>query len=139
MIKRITILFTFLAYSLSLVHSLVPHHHHEEKIAHHHHHEHHHDSDHDDNSDSDTNQDSNQLSDMFSEFAHSSAGQFFIHPQTSEQKIKASHAFEFVFAYAYSLILSDEQPPGFVHIERQESYDYNVSSISLLRAPPAIA
>jgi hypothetical protein len=120
------------------VHSLVPHHHHEEKVAHHHHHEHHHDSDHDDSSDKDTDEDNNQLGDMFSELPHSSAGQFFIHPQTSEQKIKASHGFEFVFAYAYSLILSDEEPPGFDQIDRQEFYDYNLSDISLLRAPPAI-
>jgi hypothetical protein len=122
------------------VHSLVPHHHHEEKAAHHHHHhhEHHHDADHDDNSDSNTEHDSEQLGDMFSEFVHNSASQFFLHAQTSEQKIKASHAFEFVFAYAYSLIPSDEQPPGFVRINRQVFYDYNVSNISLLRAPPAI-
>jgi hypothetical protein len=137
MIKRATILLTFLAYSFSLVHSLVPHHHHEEKVAHTHH-EHHSDSNRNDDSDNDTDHDNNQLRDIFAEFAHGSASNFFIHAQTSEQKTKVSYAFEFVFAYAYSLTPSDKQPPGFVCIDQQELYDYNVSSISLLRAPPAI-
>lgn len=121
----------FLAYSLSLVHSLVPHHHHEEKVAHHHHHD---SDDHDNTTDVD-----DVLADALAEATHSPASQFFVHSQTSEQKVKSIHAIEFAIAYAYTLTLSDREPPGFISIDRQEFYDYNLSSISLLRAPPAIA
>jgi hypothetical protein len=138
MIKRITILFTFVAYSLSLAHSLVPHHHHKEKGTHHHQandHHHHHDSDDHDN----TKNVDDVLTDALAEAAHSPASQFFVHGQISEQKVKNTQVLEFAIAYAYSLTLSDQEPPGFVSIDRQEFYDYNLSSISLLRAPPAIA
>jgi hypothetical protein len=131
MLKRITILFTFLAYSMSLVHSFVPHHHHDEEVAHHHHHDSH--------AQDDTTNIPDVLADALAEAIHSPESEFFVHGQTLEQKVKNNLANDFITAFVCSLTLSDWEPPGFIPIDRSEFYDYNLSSISLLRAPPAFA
>src|SRR5215216_3475621 len=82
--KRIIILLTFLAYTVTLVHSVVPHahdknqDHHHENISDHHHH---------DEGDNEDNDDKN-LAHFFADADHQVGGETFIPSHISELKVK---------------------------------------------------
>jgi hypothetical protein len=131
MIKRITILLTFLAYSLSLVHSLVPHHHREDVTEHT---EHHHSNEHHENDEDSAGTD---LAYFFGQAEHHPAAQFTLHSNNSNKQDNSNSAFDCLALYFYSTISSDGEPPGLVVIDQENCSD-SYFKISLLRAPPAL-
>lgn len=130
MLKRLIILLTFLGYSLTLAHSLVPHHHHDQVAQNHSHHHHatgHHDDD-----------DHKSLSHFFADaIHHPSAEQIILSSQSENvQKSKTIGAY---FILALDQILFPELKPPDNNISYPAAhYSFNLSTISLLRAPPAI-
>lgn len=132
MYKKAVILLTFLAYSLTLVHSLVPHHHHQQAKAHYHHHENGHDHHHDDDRDK-------SLSHAFADAIHNPASEAFTHPSPPQQSVKKK-----VTAPAFPLVIFNDlihdlsKPPDADAPPYQEKhYGSQPHSFSLLRAPPA--
>jgi Ca2+/H+ antiporter len=134
MVKRTIILFTFLAYSLTLVHSLVPHHHHEDK-SHAENHHHHHGHDEDDHHE----HEKKDLSHFFSDVIHHpSAEQVVIHSSQSEsvQKVKALD--NFIALVFDKILLLDFKPPDRNFSYHKVHYPLDLIGNSHLRAPPAI-
>jgi hypothetical protein len=133
MVKRTIILFTFLAYSLTLVHSLVPHHHHEDK-SHAENHHHHHGHDEDDHHEHEKKDPSHFFSDAIH---HPSAGQI-IHSSQSEsvQKVKALD--NFIALVFDKILLLDFKPPDRNFSYHKVHYPLDLIGNSHLRAPPAI-
>ena len=136
--KRFLLLLMFFGYSLSIVHSLVPHHHHDDadkthshshqRDAHskaHHHHE------------DDSNEEAD-LSKFFSDVTHHPAGSYVVHSQNSENVVKVK-TFSQPILLAPQLVSSPElKPPDCYFSYKGVDYYFKLNSSSLLRAPPSI-
>jgi hypothetical protein len=131
MVKRATILLTFLAYSLTLIHSAVPHHHHQEvaQVNHHHHDD---ERGHDHGSD-----EKNTLSHFFADAIHHPAAELAIHSSQSENVAK-SKATDFVITILNRIILPESKPPDIVTYYQPRHYSSDQFRLFLLRAPPAV-
>ena len=132
MFKRIVILLTFLAYSLTLVHSLVPHHHHVEVTIDHHHHDgtqkdHHHHEQHDDNK---------SLSHIFADAIHHPASEVVIHNPASQHIQKSNNPVDLFIAKIDETIFLRIRPPDPSTNYQEPHYPSNEDSFFLLRAPP---
>jgi hypothetical protein len=130
MFKRSIILLSFLAYSLTLVHSIVPHHHHDKPVSEHHHHDdskqHHHHDDHEDKT----------VSHAFADAIHFPGSEVVIHAQTTDNIQKLSYALEFCSENIVSLLSQQLKPPDPNIGYRQIHYSAAKYSWFLLRAPP---
>ena len=142
MYKRLIILITFLAYSLSLVHSLVPHHHDEEtQIGHHHHHhgsekDHHHHGSEKDHHHPEQDHENKSLSQVFADALHHPASEVVIHTPQSENVEKKNAAVDDVIFIISQLIFPELKPPDIPIHHREKHYSSNGDSFFLLRAPP---
>jgi hypothetical protein len=130
MFKRSIILLSFLAYSLTLVHSIVPHHHHDEAISKHHHHDESKDHDHDDHDEKKT------VSHAFADAIHFPGSDVALLGQSSDNVQKVF----FVVAICsdnLTLLLSQQLKPPDCNVDyRQTHYSAFHYSLFLLRAPP---
>ena|SRR5688572_2180100 len=131
MYKRSIILVSFLAYSLTLVHSIVPHHHHDQPVSEHYHHdgskEHHH---HDD-------QEEKTVSHAFADAIHFPGSDVVIHVQSTDNIQKLSYASDLCFENTISLLSRQLKPPDLNIDPRRTHYSTDKYSLFLLRAPPA--
>jgi hypothetical protein len=132
MLKRFFILLSSLAYSVTLVHNVVPHHHHQEAaetVLHHHHHEedHHHSDD-----------EKGSLSHTFADAIHHPAAEQVVHGQLSESSAKSKTIQEHFILALTHLLLAEQEPPDYPIPNQSRSYSHTRSALSLLRAPPAI-
>jgi hypothetical protein len=132
MAKRVIILLTFLAYSLTLVHSLVPHHHDETVQVHTH--DDHHSGDHQHENDSDDN----TLSHFFSDAVHHPSAEIFIHSSKQENVQKAKTLSSVFILMPGQLLLPELKPPDNPDYDTPGVYSFDHFSISLLRAPPKV-
>jgi hypothetical protein len=131
--KKAIILLSFLAYSLTLVHSLVPHHHDEEaNIDHHHHHHgnqkdhHHHEQDNDNES----------LSHVFADAIHHPASEVVIHNAGSKHIQKSNNPVDLFIASIRQTIFLRIRPPDPSTVYQEKHYASQQHSFFLLRAPP---
>jgi hypothetical protein len=128
-------LLTFLAYALTLVHSVVPHVHDKKQDHHHEHTSDHHHHDEGDNADS---EDKN-LTSFFAEVEHQAGAETFIRSNASELKVKQAAK---VITASSALLFSFEIDSGPSKSPILTRNEFAPSSehfkISLLRAPPAI-
>jgi hypothetical protein len=135
MMKRTIILLTFLAYTLTLVHSVVPHRH-DEKQTHHHEHtsDHHH-------HDEDTGEENHDidLTHFFTKAEHHAGAQTFIPSHTSESRAKEAGKLVILSSIIYLSFEVDSGPPDPIPIQDEFAPSSEHFKISLLRAPPAIA
>lgn len=126
------ILLSFLAYSLALVHSLVPHHHHEKaKIDHHHHHgsekdHHHHEKDNDDKS----------LGHVFADAIHHPASELVIHNRESQHIQKSSNPVDLFIAKIGEVVVLRIRPPDPSTNYQEKYYSSQQDLFFLQRAPP---
>lgn len=133
MLKQIIILLTFMAYSLTLVHSLVPHHHHDEadKIHSHDHNDHSQGNHHE-------NEDEKSLSQFFADAIHHPSAKITIH---SPQSGNIQNGKTIIWSYILTqeqILLPKQKPPGNNIAYQAVPYSANLFTRSLLRAPPAI-
>ena len=142
MYKKAVILLTFLAYSLTLVHSLVPHHHHDEgKTVHgHQHHDdasslvhHHADSGdhHHHNEDDDKT-----LTHVFADAIHNPASEVFVPAQESMGIQKKNKAVAILIVKLNGLLIPELKPPDWTFTYQEKYHSSNPDSFFLLRAPP---
>lgn len=129
MIKRTVIFLSFLAYSLTLVHSIVPHHHHEKPASEHHHHgtknHHHHDDDHEEKA----------LSHALADAIHFPGSEIAIHAQQSLSVEKVVPT-DLLVDSLISLLLPQLKPPDLSVDRRQAFYSSRHQSLLPLRGPP---
>jgi hypothetical protein len=131
MFKRSIILLSFLAYALTLVHSIVPHHHHDEPTSnHHHHHDGSNDHDHDDHDEEKT------VSHAFADAIHFPGSDVALHGQSSDNVQKIGFVSEICSDYLTSLLSQQLKPPDLNVDYRQTHYSAFHYSLFLLRAPP---
>jgi hypothetical protein len=135
MVKRFIILFTFLAYSLTLTHSLVPHHHDDDLIQSELHHDEASSGHHDDDSDNSNDQ---LLSHFFSDAVHHPSADIAIHSSQSENVTKDYGQHIFLVPPFTQLLLPDLEPPDVFKFYQAHSYSIHLFSASHLRAPPAV-
>jgi hypothetical protein len=129
MTKRLIILLSFLAYSLSLVHSIVPHHHHDNKITDHHHHDHSTDHDHD-------NHEEKTVGHAFADAIHFLGSDIVIQPQQSYVVQKTALVAELYTDNLAHFISPKLKPPDFNIDKRHRHYSSIPHYLFLLRAPP---
>ena len=131
--KSCIIFLLFLAYSLTLVHSVVPHHHHQEvdDIHSHSHHEdatrNHHDSD-----------DEKSISQFFSEAVHHPSAKLTFLSPYSENILKSKTSTVHLIPRLEQIFLPMFKPPennAPFHVDHYSSY---LVTLSLLRAPPVV-
>jgi hypothetical protein len=131
MVKRSIILLSFLAYSLTLVHSIIPHHHHDEPISKHHlHHDESNDHDHDDHDEKKT------VSHAFADAIHFPGADVALHQQSSDNIEKVFFVAGFCSDNLTSLLSQQLKPPDSNADYRQIRYSAFHYSLFLLRAPP---
>jgi hypothetical protein len=129
--KRAIILLSFLAYSVTLVHSFVPHHHNEgAKIGQHHHHgnktDHHHEED----------EENQSLSHVFADAIHHPASEVALHTAQAENVQKKNGSVDIIIFKISQLIFSELKPPD-IAIHYQENHHLSQQdSFFLLRGPP---
>jgi hypothetical protein len=129
MFKRSVILLSFLAYSLSLIHSLVPHHHHDEVTSEFHH----------DNDVGDGHQDDNEENSVIHAFAdaeHFPSTDIVIHSEIKNEVQKICYVFNVSSNHISSLLSQQLKPPDLNIDYRQVHYSVVHQSLFLLRAPP---
>jgi hypothetical protein len=131
MVKNAVVLLSFLAYSLVLIHSIVPHHHHDEHTSEHRHfHDskdhHHHGDDHEENS----------LSHAFADVIHFPGAEVAIHPRQVVTLKHVSTVGDLLVTDLTQLLLSQLKPPDLNVDRRQAHYSSTHQSLFLLRAPP---
>ncbi|MGC1240372.1 MAG: hypothetical protein WA874_02230 [Chryseosolibacter sp.] len=132
MYKSVIILLTFLAYSMTLVHSVVPHHHDEEANTGHHHHgngDHHHHDDHD--------QDKKTISHVFADAIHHPASEIVIQPTESVRFHKKHKTVDILIVKLNELLIPVLKPPDRRPMHQEKYYSSYQDSFFLLRAPPA--
>jgi hypothetical protein len=136
MAKRFIILLSFLAYSLTFVHSLIPHHHHHDDTSQTHSH-HHHDSA-DDNHHHD--HEKKELSKFFSDVIHHPSAEQVIHPSQlqSENIQKGKDLDNFILPVIDQELFADFKPPNRNFSYHKVHYPLDLIGNSHLRAPPAI-
>ena len=123
---------SFLAYSLTLVHSLVPHHHHDEaKIEHHHHHGSDKDHHHPEQDDEDKS-----LSHVFADAIHHPASERVIQTPESQHIQKSSNAVDLFIAKIGDILFLRIRPPDPLTNYQKKHYSSQQDSFFLLRAPP---
>lgn len=122
---------SFLAYSLTLVHSIVPHHHHDEAISkHHHHHDETKGHGHDDHEEQRT------VSHAFADAIHFPGSDVAVHRQLSESIQKVFFVLA-ICSDSLTFLLSQQLKPPDGNVDyRQTSYSAFHYSLFLLRAPP---
>jgi hypothetical protein len=130
MFKRSVILLSILAYSLTLVHSLVPHHHHDKAVSEHHHHNnskgHNHHDDHEDKT----------VSHAFADAIHLPGSDLVLHSQPSETIQKFVTDVELTFDDLAFQLTPQLKPPD-LNIDQRSAHYLSVQySLFLLRAPP---
>jgi hypothetical protein len=131
MFKRSIILLSFLAYSLTLVHSIVPHHHHQEPISkHHHHHDEAKDHHHEDHDEKKT------VSHAFADAIHFPGSDVALHGQVSENVQKVFFIAGICSDNLTALLSQELKPPDRNTDYRQTHYSAFHYSLFLLRAPP---
>jgi hypothetical protein len=131
MFKRSIILLSFLAYSLTLVHSIVPHHHHDEAISkHHYHHNETKSHDHDDHDENKT------VSHAFADAIHFPGSDIALHGQSSENIHKVFFIVGICTDNLTALLSQQLKPPDRNVDYRQTHYSAIHYSLFLLRAPP---
>lgn len=129
MFKRAVIFLSFLAYSLTLVHSIVPHHHHDKQVSDHHHHENSNDHHHDDHEEK-------SVSQSFADATHFPGSEIVLHPQQSEtiQKITLNMVLQ---VDNLKHFLSPQLKPPDLNVDHRPAYYSSAPhSLFLLRAPP---
>ena len=128
MFKTTVILLSFLAYSLTLVHSIVPHHH-DKQLSDHHHHEnlsdHHHDDD-----------EQKSVSQSFADATHFPGSEIVLHPQQSETIQKITQIFGLHVDNLKCFLSPQLKPPDLNVDQRPAYYSSAPHSFFLLRAPP---
>lgn len=132
MYKRAIILLSFLAYSLTLVHSIVPHHHHEGAKVDSHHHgtgnsHHHHQEEHDERE---------SLSQVFSDATHHPASNVVIHTPQSDILQKNKQSVNLLIFAISQLVFPELKPPDIPAHHQENHYISQQYSFFLLRAPP---
>jgi hypothetical protein len=131
MFKRCIILLSFLAYSLTLVHSIVPHHHHEEPTSKNRHH--HNESkahDHDDHEEKKT------VGHAFADAIHFPGSDIVLHGQSSDN-VQKTFFIPGICSYNLTTLLSQQLKPPDLNVDyRQRHYSAFQYSLFLLRAPP---
>ena len=137
--KKAIILLTFLAYALTLIHSVVPHHHHEERSTNHHHHhgegmKHHHD--HDDDHDDDDH-DRNTISHVFADAIHHPASEISVHASEFKVIQKKNTAVDILIVELIDLVSPKLKPPDAQSIYQEKHHSFARDYFFLLRAPPA--
>lgn len=128
MAKRLIIFLSFLAYALTLTHSIVPHHHHDRQVSGHHHHssgDHHHD-DHEQKS----------VSHAFADAFHFPGSETVIHAQQLEIIQKISSVSELHVDDPAALLARQLKPPDLNTDPRSACCSSAPHSLFLLRAPP---
>lgn len=133
MYKRAVILLSFLAYSLTLVHSLVPHHHDEEARIEDHHHHHGNQKDHHHHEQNDGNK---SLSHVFSDAIHHPASEVVIHSPESKHIQKSNYPVDLFIARIGETISPRIRPPDPSTRYQENHYSFQQHSFFLLRAPP---
>jgi hypothetical protein len=134
MFKGSIILVSFLAYSLTLVHSIVPHHHHGAGISKHHH-DHHHDDESDQNHDD--HDEKKTVSHAFADAIHFPGSDVALHGQSSDNVQKIFFVIGICSDNLTSLLSQQLKPPDRNTSYRQTHYSAFHCSLFLLRAPPA--
>ena len=129
MFKRSVILLSFLAYSLTLVHSIVPHHHHDKQVSDHHHHENSSDHHHDDHEEK-------SVSHSFADATHFPGSEIVLHPQQSETIQKITLIIELHVDNLTCFLSPQLKPPDLNVDHRSACYSSAQYSLFLLRAPP---
>lgn len=131
--KRAIILLSFLAYSLTLVHNLVPHHHHEEAKTdrHHRHHasekdHHHHEQD----------EENKSLSHVFADAIHHPASELVIHNPESQHIQKSNNPIDLFIAKIGETMFLRIRPPDPLTNYQETHYSSDQDTFFLLRAPP---
>ena len=131
--KSCIIFLLFLAYSLTLVHSVVPHHHHQEvaDIHSHSHHEdatrNHHDSD-----------DEKSISHFFSEAVHHPSAKLTVLSPYSENILKSKPSTAHLMLRLEQIFLPMFKPPENNATFQVDHYSSHLFTLSLLRAPPVV-
>jgi hypothetical protein len=129
--KKVVILLTFLAYTLTLAHSVVPHHHDDTRVGHHHHgngdHPHH--DDHDD--------DKNTISQVFADAIHHPASEIVVQPSETVFFHKKHKTVDTLIVKLSELLIPVLKPPDRRPVHQQKYYSSYQDSFFLLRAPPA--
>lgn len=131
--KRSIILLSFLAYSLTLVHSVVPHHHHDEGKTDHHHHRHGNDKDHHHHGQDDGDK---SLSHVFADAIHNPASEVVIHNPEPEHLQKSNYPVDLFISKIGAIIFLRIRPPDPLSDYQEAHYSTNHDSFYLLRAPP---
>ena len=133
MFKRTVIVLTFLAYALTLAHSLVPHRHDDEaKLSHHHHHEngtshHHHDED-----------EQKSLSHSFEDAIHHPSSGVVIQSSLCESPGKKCPFFELVLIHSNDHLLSLLRPPDTPAENNIRHHSSGHGLLFQLRGPPVM-
>jgi hypothetical protein len=132
MIKTAVILLSFLAYSLTLVHSVVPHHHHDKQVSDHHHensddHHHHDNADHEEKS----------VSHAFADAIHFPGSEIAI-PAKQSLTIEKVVIIDLQVDNLVSFLLPQLKPPDVNADRRQAHYSSRHQSFFLLRGPPVM-
>jgi Ca2+/H+ antiporter len=130
--KKAIILLTFLAYSLTLVHSLVPHRHNNEaRVGHHHHgsdeHHHHHHNDKDDHDKS--------INSLLADAIHNPASEVFVSAQAVGVQ-KKNNTDAILIVKLNELLVPELKPPDRAFTYQDKYHSSNPDSFFLLRAPP---
>ncbi len=132
MVKLLTILLTFLAYSITLVHNLVPHQH---KDTHHTNTHHQHENDEDDHHHEDGK---NDLGDLFADVIHNPSCVEVIHSSQFEN-VQKNKAFDYYTVLVIDQeLLCDFKPPDKNTFFQVSHYYFNLPENSHLRGPPAV-
>jgi len=127
MLKKAVILLSFLAYSLTLVHSIVPHHHHDKQATSHFHAEFFSCGDH---------RDETSLGHAFADAIHFPGSENVISSQQSAKTVKVVTVIELQVHDIVSLLLPQLTSPDINEDRRQAHYSSTPRSLFLLRAPP---
>jgi hypothetical protein len=140
MFKRSIILLCFLAYSLTLVHSIVPHHHHDSSISEHHHHDesngnHHGDLKHHDHH---GNEEKKTVSHAFADAIHLPGSEVALHGTSQGSVQRLFFVSEIGFDPIAFLLALQLKPPDFNYDYRHTFYTTSNYSLFLLRAPPVV-
>lgn len=131
--RTVIISLCFIAYSLTLVHSVVPHHHLEEDKTEHHHHHQGSEKDHHHNEQDDEKK---SLSNVFADAVHHPASEIVIHNPESQHIQKNSNAIDLFIAKIGETIFLRIRPPDPSTNYQEKHYSSQQDSFSLLRAPP---
>jgi hypothetical protein len=130
MLKRSIILLSFVAYALTLVHSIVPHHHHDRPTS-----EHHHDHESKDHHAHDDHE-QKTISHAFADAIHFPGSDLVIYSQQSEAVQKIFPVATGYFNEVRLLLSTQLKPPDRNIDQRSASYLSVSHSLFLLRAPP---